>query len=282
MNININGFNFNTGNGNYNRSRRRTGTAHVINKPWQSILFCAIFVLIGIGLLIFGINSNLSFKEKSESFVETTATVVDYDYSSDGLAAIVVEYIVDGKNYKSTSDSKSSHPKSIGSIVKIKYNPDYPNDMIWMSNNGTIFIPLLGALFIIVGGIGIFTSVKKGLSEGFDSGTNEVYTYSYDSFGNRHFHGQNNEPSRFDYSNQMNMNNNSGSSLGYNEQINQNNGSYSDFGYNNQMNQYPEQNYNMGQNQNNDFSQMSGQNNNQNFQNNFNSNNQDNNNLNNF
>ena len=56
MNININGFNFNTGNGNYNRNfnrrSRRTGTAHVINKPWQSILFCAIFVLIGIGLLI--------------------------------------------------------------------------------------------------------------------------------------------------------------------------------------------------------------------------------------
>lgn len=212
MNININGFNINTnpnqGYNNYygkNRRRRGSGKVTVINKPWQSLLFCLIFLVVGIGLIIYGINSNATLKEKSARFIETQAIVVDYDYNSDGLAAIVVEYEVNGNKYLKTSSSSSSSPKSIGSVVKIKYNPDNPNDMIWNSNEG-IFILIFGSICAIFGGIGTFKSVQKGLSDGFTSGTNETYFYDQSGFYTDNLNNPyDNVPSRFDYSNQANQ-----------------------------------------------------------------------------
>lgn len=254
MNINIStgSYRSNNYNNRYNMHRYRQGprTVHTINKPWQRLLFNLVFLIVGIVLIIYGISSNINSNNKN--FVETTATIIDYDYDHEGLAAIIVEYTVDNQKYQDMSDYRSSNPKSIGSSIEIKYNPDYPNEVIWSNGFTNVLIIIMGIVFTIFGAIGVFKSINSGLAEGFNSGTNT--TIRYDRFGNI-INDNINEPSRFDYSNQgQNINNpyatnNNYSNLNNSNQIvnnandfmnNQNannsyevNSNYSDFNQNN-------------------------------------------------
>lgn len=109
------------------------------------------FTVIGIGLLLFSVSDIKNYKQKNETYTETTAEVIDHDYDSDDLAAIVVEYTVDGQTYKKQSNSYSNNPTPLGGEVKVKYNPDNPSDAIF-ANDSTNIIPLIiGGMFVIVG-----------------------------------------------------------------------------------------------------------------------------------
>jgi hypothetical protein len=130
-------------------------------KPWQGILFGLIFAIVGIGLIAYSVVTIQNYNKKNETYIETTSKVVDYDYDSDGLQAIIVEYTVDGKTYRKTSNSYSNMPKSIGTEVSVKYNPDNPSDAIWTTDSTNIVMPLAGALFTIVGIIVVISSAKK-------------------------------------------------------------------------------------------------------------------------
>lgn len=119
-----------------------------------------IFVIL-IGLLFSGVGFyllNLSFdmlktyKEKDETFISYEAVVVDYDYDeSDGLAAIIVEYKVDGVVYKQVSNAYSSTPENLGTKVGIKYNPEDPNDFIWEKDGTNFFLPIISFAFFVGG-----------------------------------------------------------------------------------------------------------------------------------
>lgn len=119
-----------------------------------------IFVIL-IGLLFTGVGFyllNLSFdmlktyKEKDETFVAYEAVVVDYDYDeSDGLAAIIVEYEVDGVIYQKTGNSYSSMPKDLGTRVGIKYDPKNPDDIIWEKDGTNILLPIISFAFFVSG-----------------------------------------------------------------------------------------------------------------------------------
>lgn len=130
-------------------------------KPWHACLFGLIFVLIGIVGIAFSVKSINTYNEKKESFIETTANVVSYRYDDDGLAAIIVEYYVNEIPYQSISNSYSNMPKSIGSVVSIRYNPSNPNDMIWENDSTNIVIPIVCSVFTLVGLVIIGTGIKK-------------------------------------------------------------------------------------------------------------------------
>ncbi len=130
-------------------------------KPWQEILFGLIFAVVGIGLLLFSVSTIKTYSEKSKTFTETTSVVVDYAYDDEGLEAIIVEYTVDGKAYRKQSNSYSNMPKSKGTKVKVKYNPNNPSDAIWVNDSTNIVFPLVGGLFALVGIIIVASSFKK-------------------------------------------------------------------------------------------------------------------------
>lgn len=134
-------------------------------KPWQGILFGLIFAVIGIGLLLFSVSTIKNYNQKNKTYTETTSVVVDYAYDDEGLEAIIVEYTVDGKAYRKQSNSYSNMPKSKGTQVKVKYNPNDPSDAIWVNDSTNIVLPLVGGLFALVGIIIVVSSAKKMKSE---------------------------------------------------------------------------------------------------------------------
>ena len=134
-------------------------------RPWHEILFGLVFALVGIGLLVYSISTIKSYNEKNKTYTETTSVVVDYARDDEGLEAIIVEYTVNGKAYRKQSNSYSNIPKSIGTQVKVKYNPNDPNDAIWVNDSANIVLPLAGGLFALVGIIVVIISVKKMKSE---------------------------------------------------------------------------------------------------------------------
>ena len=134
-------------------------------KPWQGVLFGLIFVIVGIALLCFAVSSIKTYNEKNKTFIETTSKVVDYKYNDEGLQAIVVEYVADGQTYRKVSNSYSNMPKSIGTEVLVKYNPNNPQDAIWTSDSTNIILPIFGVVFTLAGVIVVISSIKKGKTQ---------------------------------------------------------------------------------------------------------------------
>lgn len=144
---------------------------------WQKILFGLIFVVVGIVLLYFAISSIKTYNEKSKTFIEITSTIVDYKYNDEGLQAIVVEYVVDGETYQKISNTYTNMPKSIGTEVPIKYNPNNPKDAIWVSDSNNIVLPIAGVAFTLVGIFFIVLTVKNEKKQKIiEEQTNELYT----------------------------------------------------------------------------------------------------------
>lgn len=143
----------------------------------MEILFGLIFVVVGIVLLYFAISSIKTYNEKSKTFIEITSTIVDYKYNDEGLQAIVVEYVVDGETYQKISNTYTNMPKSIGTEVPIKYNPNNPKDAIWVSDSNNIVLPIVGVAFTLVGIFFIVLTVKnEKKKKTIEEQTNELYT----------------------------------------------------------------------------------------------------------
>src|SRR5574344_1886710 len=86
-----------------------------INKPSQAILMGLIFLIIGVGGLIYSIYQFADYILKSKSYIETEAVVVDTILKGDQTYYEVYEYEANGSKHSITSTTSSSTPKSIGS-----------------------------------------------------------------------------------------------------------------------------------------------------------------------
>lgn len=72
---------------------------------------------------------------KSLNYTPMNAIVVEHNEKENGLKAIVIEYNIENKYYRLKSKHFSKKPENIDSIVKIKYNPKKPTEVIWIDNN---------------------------------------------------------------------------------------------------------------------------------------------------
>lgn len=131
-------------------------------KPLYGILFGSVFAIMGIVFLVNSLSTIKTYNEKDKIYTETDSVVVDYDYNAEGSKAIIVEYTVDGQSYRQQSYSYSSSPAPQGSRVKIKYNPNNPEDIIWASDSKTIMFPIVGAAFTVVGIVIIISGIRSG------------------------------------------------------------------------------------------------------------------------
>lgn len=128
-------------------------------------LFCAIFLIVGIVFVVFGIFSQISTSKFLKTAVKTNATItniiVSRDSDGDLYHNVSVSFVADGKVYEGTLNEYNSN-MYVGGSTTIYYNPDNPDNFI--GNGGKsfnyIFI-VLGFAFISVAILVMYRFAKK-------------------------------------------------------------------------------------------------------------------------
>lgn len=112
-------------------------------------------IIVGLGICIYSALVIPGKIEKEKTYVETTAVVVDYEMCTfdDGTTgnSYIAEYQVDRDKYRIKSSSCATINKSIGSEVKVKYNPKDPSIAVFTNDISNYIIPLIGVIFVICG-----------------------------------------------------------------------------------------------------------------------------------
>lgn len=125
----------------------------------KSILFSIIFILVGIGLVFLGIKKVNDYNIKKDLYIESSAKVVDFEYSgsSDDGGFTIYEYSVNGEVYMVKSPVKSTSLPSVGDVITILYNPNDPSDVLFLESYDYL-IMIFGVLF---GGAGVLLLTKS-------------------------------------------------------------------------------------------------------------------------
>ena len=131
----------------------------------QKWILAIVFVLVGIGIIVYGVFSANGTSEFKKNAVETTATVTkirsEIDAENHVTYQIYVTYSVDGKNYNEyyTSSRKDANE---GSQIKVYYDKNNPEKMrVTLSKSSEHFLIVLGFVF---GAIGIGLTLRKETS----------------------------------------------------------------------------------------------------------------------
>ena len=119
-----------------------------------SKLFGFVALFIGIGILLLGINYFKDTIVKQNTYTETTAYIVDYEgcelENGSGIRYIA-EYEVDKRKYRVAENGCSNIPKNNKKEVKVKYNPENPEDAVFSGDISHYLIPAISIVFIIGG-----------------------------------------------------------------------------------------------------------------------------------
>ncbi|MDE6275012.1 MAG: DUF3592 domain-containing protein [Clostridia bacterium] len=114
-------------------------------------------------------------QEKMQGYVTTKAKVVDYErkreYDFDEHEdkiwyKEIVEYSVDGKTYKATSDVWTTAPRLVGGQIKIAYDPNRPSKCVFVTNSyeGIIVcygLSLVGVILLVITIVGYARGVTR-------------------------------------------------------------------------------------------------------------------------
>lgn len=113
-----------------------------------------IVIILGIGICILSVGNFKTNNGKQKTYTETTAKVVGYeecDLDDTTGQRFIAEYKIDRDTYKIKGNVCSNMPKSLGTEVKIKYNPNNPSDAIFANDISHYFVLPIGIIFIICG-----------------------------------------------------------------------------------------------------------------------------------
>lgn len=116
----------------------------------------AIFSLIGLAIIIFGINIIIANNEfmKTAELTEGIITDIESYRDSDGDRhyIVYVQYEVEGRSYEDSSRFYSSNMRK-GDDIKVYYNPERPSDfkVTGETTFNTIFPIAFGGIFFIIG-----------------------------------------------------------------------------------------------------------------------------------
>lgn len=128
---------------------------NIKRKHSGQIIIGIVIIIVGIALTVYAGINIFVYYGKSRNYIAADSKVIDYDYNytdnGEQLGTSVITYTVDGKTYKKKSEHYSSTPDPIGTLVKIKYNPDDPSDIIWLNDKNNFILPIIGILAVIGG-----------------------------------------------------------------------------------------------------------------------------------
>nr|WP_317412239.1 DUF3592 domain-containing protein [uncultured Solibaculum sp.] len=141
---------------------------------WFLIIVC---MLAGVWMLYLGIGETADTSEKTGNYLTTEGYLLDYNlYSGPEYDAVrkkqhsatyqlTYNYNVGGQEYTVTTEGGTSFVPGIGTSIKIKYNPDNPQEAYIPSQSRNVGLLFGGAFFIIIPLIMllIFTGVLQKL-----------------------------------------------------------------------------------------------------------------------
>lgn len=108
----------------------------------------------GIFMLFFGIKDTYNLNKKAKNYKEVQGYFEDYSVysnnSDDTSYKLTYSYIVNGKNYKVTTDFGTSIIPEKGSVKMIKYNPNNPNEAFITGSNSKVFLIVMGIMFTVI------------------------------------------------------------------------------------------------------------------------------------
>ena len=133
------------------------------------LIVAIVAIIISLGVIAVGIMYAVDSAKVTKEYTEIQATVIDIvevrvrDSEYGGYKTLyseVVEYTVDGETYTKQNTSASNAPKSIGSKIKVLYNPDECE-----FKGGVVLAPILmfvlGGIFGIVGVVVLRNYIKS-------------------------------------------------------------------------------------------------------------------------
>lgn len=118
------------------------------------VLFLS-FPIIGICLILVGINSNIRINKETENYVETTGYYKDKIYAYTDSEGIILyklqyEYTINGDQYYIETDYSTNIIPKVGSEKVIKYNPDNPIQAVIIGFNSNGIMIIIGIAFVVL------------------------------------------------------------------------------------------------------------------------------------
>lgn len=129
-------------------------------------LFFGLFIIVGIGLIVYGLKNKSEMNAKDGYYIETTGWIIDYAKSSDSdgdyTYASIVEYEVDGEYYTVVQDVYSSQKEPMDKRHTVMYHPQNPSDAYIKSGLRTYwFLIFAGIFFAAVPSVALFGMICK-------------------------------------------------------------------------------------------------------------------------
>ena len=113
-------------------------------------LFCTVFLIAGIVLIVAGIVSQINTSNFLKTAIKTDAKITaDGDLNHN----VHISFVVDGKTYEGRLNEYNNSMYT-GGLTTIYYNPDNPNDFI--GSNGTFSNCILIAIGVVFSIVSIF------------------------------------------------------------------------------------------------------------------------------
>jgi len=108
-----------------------------------------IFFLVGIGIVSYYVKTEIANRKSHEIYEQTKAEVIGYEYSREGQAAVVVQYMVNNEAYTMTSNCYSNNPEKIGEQLEVEYEIRYPRRAVLITPNNDIIVLVIGSFFAV-------------------------------------------------------------------------------------------------------------------------------------
>ena len=112
-------------------------------------------IVLGVVISIWSVGNFKSNAEKQKTYIETTATIVDYEECNLDEGEVgtrfIAEYRIDRNTYQIKENGCSNAPVKLKKTVKIKYNPENPEDAVFAGDISHYLMPIIGVIFTICG-----------------------------------------------------------------------------------------------------------------------------------
>lgn len=123
-------------------------------------IFC---MIVGACLLGISFKELIDYNTKSDTYTPIEAKVIKHTYKNGKVTSVILEYEVDEIIYNAESSHYDDCVKSYGSAVDIMYEPDNPENIIFVNREINIIIPIAAIVVLSVGIAIILVEIFDGI-----------------------------------------------------------------------------------------------------------------------
>lgn len=114
-------------------------------------IIAIVLIIVGIFLAAIYFKGASELATKKNNFVEVDAKVIDHVYKNGRPVSAVLQYTVNDGIYQTVSNSSDNSSKTNGAIVKIRYNPNKPTDIVFVDAHENVLIIISSIILFAIG-----------------------------------------------------------------------------------------------------------------------------------